>query len=186
MSTLDIVLIVIAAVVAIAIVAIMVVVTRRRAALRRHFGAEYDQLVANDGNRRQADAELRERVDERRHLDIKPLSSASRQAYEDEWRRVQGEFVDTPRVALSQADALISRIMRDRGYPVDDFEHQAAIVSVDHPDVVRDYRSGHGVYMASAGSAKVSTEDLRQGFVHYRSLFDELLEERADNRQEAG
>jgi hypothetical protein len=186
MSTLDILLIVIAAAVVIAIVAILVVMARKRAALRRRFGTEYDQLVAQDGNRRQADAELRERMNERRHLDIKPLSPASRQAYEDEWRRVQGAFVDTPRVALTQADALVSRIMCERGYPVDDFEHQAAIVSVDHPDVVRDYRSGHGVYMASTGSSSVSTEDLRQGFVHYRSLFDELVEEPADDRRQAG
>ena len=62
--------------------------------------------------------------------------------------------------------------MRERGYPVEDFEQQAADVSVDHPDVVEHYRAAHAIH---ASDEQPSTEDLRQALVHYRALFDELL-----------
>jgi hypothetical protein len=62
--------------------------------------------------------------------------------------------------------------MRERGYPVEDFDQQADDVSVDHPHVVEHYRKAHAIQTARDGS----TEDLRQALVHYRALFDELLE----------
>jgi hypothetical protein len=42
--------------------------------------------------------------------------------------------------------------------------------------VVSDYRAGHDV----ARKPDADTEDLRRAMVHYRSLFDELLEDTAD------
>ena len=62
--------------------------------------------------------------------------------------------------------------MRERGYPVEDFEQQAADVSVDHPEVVEHYRKAHAIH----SERSASTEDLRQAMVHYRALFAELLE----------
>ena len=35
--------------------------------------------------------------------------------------------------------------MRDRGYPVEDFDDRAAIISVDHPVVVERYRRAHTI-----------------------------------------
>jgi hypothetical protein len=32
--------------------------------------------------------------------------------------------------------------MAERGYPVEDFEQRAADISVDHPQVVENYRQG--------------------------------------------
>jgi hypothetical protein len=78
---------------------------------------------------------------------------------------------------VSEADRLVTDVMRERGYPIDDFERQAADVSVDHPDVVENYEAGHAIYLRN-DRGDASTEDLRQGFVHYRALFEELLEER--------
>ena len=65
--------------------------------------------------------------------------------------------------------------MRDRGYPMDDFEQRSADISVDHADVVDDYRAGHAISLAN-DNGKASTEDLRQAMVHYRSLFDRMVE----------
>src|SRR5205823_944037 len=82
---------------------------------------------------------------------------------------------------IGEADVLIQRVMRDRGYPTEDFDRRAADVSVDHPDVVNNYRAAHGISVAhTRGNA--STEDLRQALVHYRALFDELLESREPER----
>jgi hypothetical protein len=82
--------------------------------------------------------------------------------------------VDQPAVSLGQADELVLQVMRERGYPMDDFEQRAADISVDHPEVVEHYRAGQ-IVSRSAASGDATTEDMRQGLVHYRALFEELL-----------
>lgn len=194
--------IVIAAVVVVAIVAIVAYVAmqqRRRAELRDTFGPEYERAVARAGDVRQGESELIARRERRDELDIRPLTPTSKSAYVRSWDQTQARFVDDPAGALAQADSLIIAVMRERGYPMDDFEQRASDISVDHPNVVQHYRSAHDVSRRigedhdarSAGSSvpgapTVSTEDLRQGFVHYRALFEELLETEEDERRATG
>jgi len=179
--------IVIAAVVVavVAIVAIVVMRQRRRTELRESFGSEYDRAVAREGDVRKGESDLMARRERRAELDIRPLSPQSRTTYARSWEQTQARFVDNPATALAQADALIIAVMEERGYPMDDFERRAEDISVDHPDVVQHDRAAHDISVrvdedpnASTSStvSDVSTEDLRQGLVHYRALFQELLE----------
>lgn len=171
-----IVLIVVVAVLVVAAVTIRAVVaTRRRRRLQEHFGAEYDGVVEQTGDSKKATSVLQERIDERDKLDIRPLDPTQRDTYGQEWRQVQADFVDAPERSLREADGLVARVMRACGYPVDDFDRRADLVSVDHPDVVRHYRAAHEVFVASQGGAGVSTEQVRQAFVAYRALFSQLL-----------
>lgn len=87
----------------------------------------------------------------------------------------QATFVDSPDTATREADLLVAEVMRDRGYPMDDFEQRAANISVDHPDVVNHYRSAHRVSLANE-NGEATTEELREAMVHYRALFDRLLD----------
>ena len=64
--------------------------------------------------------------------------------------------------------------MEARGYPTRDFDAQADLVSVDHPDVVENYRAAHGIHQR-AQQQQASAEDLREALLRYRSLFGELL-----------
>jgi FtsZ-interacting cell division protein ZipA len=154
---------------------------RRSRRLRERFGPEYDRTVAEAGDRKEAESRLEERTARRERLDIVPLDPADRTRYVEAWRLTQARFVDEPAEATREADRLITAVMRDRGYPIDDFEQRAADVSVDHPQVVDDYRAAQAIAAANERS-EASTEDLRQALVHYRSLFEELLEvDRADN-----
>ena len=130
-------------------------------------------------SKRAANAELAARRDRREQLDIRPLSSAARERYIEQWQIVQAQFVDNPSGAVSSADQLIQSAMADRGYPVKDFETRAADVSVDHPDVVENYRQGHRLAQKTA-DGDGSTEDLRQAMRHYRALFDDLVEPTGD------
>jgi hypothetical protein len=130
------------------------------------------------GGTKQAEIELRARAQQRDKLDIRPLSSAQRDSFEQDWRQVQAEFVDVPLQCLSRADALVLGVMTGRGYPVQDFDQQADLISVDHPTVVEHYRRAHGTFIASQ-SGPISTEQLRQAFISYRALFAELLDERS-------
>lgn len=164
-----------AALVVVALVAWPVVRKRRTVQLQERFGPEYERTVRERGDRRSAEAELEERRERRSQLEVRPLSSAASRRYAEEWRAVQSRFVDEPVAAVGDADRIVTEVMRERGYPMDDFDRQAEVISVDHPHVVEDYREGHAIYRAyDRGDA--STEDLRQAMVHYRSLFDELLE----------
>jgi hypothetical protein len=143
--------------------------------LRKQFGPEYERAVSESGSRQAAEAELEDRRTRREKLEIVPLEPAARDRYLEQWRLVQAQFVDSPTEATRAADRLINEVMRDRGYPVEDFEQRAADISVDHPQVVDDYRAAHAVAEVNERS-EAGTEDLRQALVHYRSLFEELLE----------
>ena len=167
-----IVVLVIVIVALLAVVGMLAYRQRRSAQLREGFGPEYDRAIDEHGDQRAAEAELRERRDRRSTYDIKPLGAADRDRYAERWRATQAKFVDQPASALTDADELLSAVMRDRGYPVEDFEQQAADVSVDHPEVVDHYRRAHAIH----GEKRASTEDLRQAMVHYRALFSELLQ----------
>jgi hypothetical protein len=148
---------------------------RRTMRLRERFGPEYDRAIDSTERRRDAESELQRREERRRRLEIRPLSTEARSRYIENWQVVQAQFVDDPRTAVVSADVLIESVMAERGYPVEDFEQRAADVSVDHPEVVDNYRKGHGLALASAEGGE-STEDLRQAMRHYRTLFDDLLE----------
>jgi hypothetical protein len=152
---------------------------RRTARLQGRFGPEYDRTVEASGSTREAEAELAAREQRRQELDIRPLSQTARDRYVESWQVVQSEFVDDPAIAVASADRLIRSVMEERGYPVDDFDQRAADVSVDHPQVVENYREGHRLADRSA-AGDGSTEDLRQAMRHYRLLFDELVEPAAD------
>lgn len=168
----------------VAILAIVVVVLllawlllrqQRTARLRKQFGPEYERAVSDAGSRQAAEHQLEDRRARRQELEIVALDSAARDRYLEHWRLVQAEFVDSPPAATRAADRLINEVMRERGYPVEDFEQRAADVSVDHPQVVDDYCAAHAVAQANERS-EATTEDLRQALVHYRSLFEDLLE----------
>jgi len=150
--------------------------TRR---LQERFGPEYDRTVERADDRREAESELAARTKRREELEIRPLTMAAMVRYREQWQQVQADFVDSPSTAVTAADALVTEVMRERGYPMDDFEQRAADVSVDHPEVFESYRQGHRLAQRSA-NGDASTEDLRQALQHYRRLFDDLLEPAAD------
>jgi hypothetical protein len=169
--------IVIAAVVVVAVILIAAAVfarRRRRSHLKERFGPEYDRTVDSADRRRQAERELHEREQRHDQLELRPLAPAARERYEQRWATLQSDFVDRPQVAVADADSLIVVVMRDRGYPVEDFDSNRDLLSVEHGRVVDDYRKGHELYLRTV-EGTASTEDLRQAVVAYRSLFEELV-----------
>ena len=147
---------------------------RKRRHLQERFGREYDRTVERSDSARKAERELLERERQRDDLDIRTLSTAERDRYRGLWENVQASFVDRPEGAVREADELVGEVMRARGYPVDDFDRRAELVSVDHPQVVEHYRHAHAVAERDV-RGEVSTEDRRQALVHFRSLFEILL-----------
>jgi hypothetical protein len=172
--------VVIAAAVVIA-VALAVIVARsairrkRTERLKKHFGPEYERAVGEAGDQGAAEKELVARERKRQKLDIVALGPESRAKYAEHWRAVQTAFVDNPSRAVGDADRLVTQVMRERGYPIDDFDQRAADISVDHPTVVEHYRAAHVLHLAQE-QGDIGTEAQREAFVHYRALFEKLLE----------
>jgi hypothetical protein len=83
------------------------------------------------------------------------LHAGERDAMVARWREIQAEFVDEPRTAIQQADALVTEMM----------ERLSRAFASELDQLESRWASGE----------QVSTEDLRQGLQRYRSFFERLL-----------
>lgn len=158
---------------------------RQSERLVQRFGPEYERTLHEHGDRAKAEAELRHRERRVEKLQIVPLAPADARHFAQSWRELQARFVDNPKGVLMDADRLVRELMLRRGYPMGDFDRRAADISVDHPHVVDHYRAAHEIAQRDH-RGEANTEDMRQAVVHYRALFDELLEvgEPAREREE--
>lgn len=174
---------------AIVIVGALLIVRRNRRSdgLRERFGPEYDRAVNQLGGRGEAESELETRRKRVEQLPIRPLSSLDQERFATDWTTTQAQFVDEPSEAINDADRLVAELMQTRGYPVGNFEQRAADISVNYPNVVKHYRAAHTIALDNERGA-ADTETLRQAMVHYKALFEELLETRIttieDHREE--
>jgi hypothetical protein len=169
-------LIAIGAVVVLALIAMAVMSSRkrrRREALRGRFGDEYERKVQEAGRRR-AETHLAEVSDRHDHLELRDLNEASRLRYIERWKALQEQFVDQPGHVLTYADEFVAEVMRERGYPVEDFDEQADLLAIDHPTVVRHYRAAHETQDRTR-TGLVTTEEARVAMLQYRALFEELI-----------
>jgi hypothetical protein len=71
------------------------------------------------------------------------------------WNEIQGGFVDEPRAAVQQADALVSEVV----------EKITRMFASEHGSLESQWKQGNDV----------STEDLRKALQHYRSFFNRLV-----------
>jgi len=148
--------------------------SRRRIRLMQRFGPEYERAIEEYGSEKLADQELVTRARRVQKFHLRELSNETRVRHAVAWENVQRRFVDDPEGAVHEADTLIKTVMRDRGYPIDDFDQRVADLSVDHASVVQHYRAAR-VLAQSNREGLANTEELRQAFVHYRALFADLL-----------
>ena len=169
------IILVVALIAVIGVAAWLYLQKRRTEELRTSFGPEYDRAVREHEDKSKAERVLEERKERVEQLHIRPLPDEDRERFAEHWRSVQAQFVDDPAGATREADRLVGEVMQARGYPVGDFEQRAADVSVNHPRVVQHYRAAHGIALRHERS-EAGTEDLRQAMVHYRALFEDLLE----------
>ena len=167
----------ICAIVVVALLTWMFARRRRSHDLKSQFGPEYDREVNELGSRHKAESELRHRARRVEKLPIRPLPPTERMRYAEMWNHQQARFVDDPAGAVDAADHLVEEVMSKRGYPVGDFDQNAADISVDHPHVVENYRTAHDI-ARRVDRGSVGTEDLRRAMVCFRALFEELLDDR--------
>jgi hypothetical protein len=170
---------IIIAIIAVVVIAIIAFYFSRRRSekLRERFGPEYERSVKESGDRRRAEEQLEKRAERVEKFHLRPIPPEDRARFTQEWDRVQAHFVDAPAGAVAEADQLLGDIMATCGYPMGDFEQRAADISVDHPVVTQNYRAAHEIAVRQA-SGQATTEDLRRAMIHYRALFEDLVNER--------
>ncbi|WP_256863187.1 hypothetical protein [Microbispora sp. GKU 823] len=171
--------VVIVAVLVILAVGYLVSARNRRRHLQDRFGPEYERAVRESDSRKEAEQELLAREERHAKLDIRPLDPQTRERYARKWTEVQERFVDAPGFAVTEADALVTAVMAERGYPTDEFEQRLSDLSVAHAATLDHYRKAHDI-SSRAARQDATTEELRQAMVHYRALFQELLGDGAD------
>jgi FtsZ-interacting cell division protein ZipA len=147
---------------------------QRSGQLREQFGSEYDRTLAEKGDTRRTERELTARQKRVASFHIKTLDADQGLRFSDEWLAIKASFVDDPSAAVTEADALLARVMDARGYPTGDFEQRFADVSVDHSSALEHYRSAHEIALRNA-KGEATTEDLRQAVVNEHDLFAELI-----------
>lgn len=172
--------IVVAFVVVVALILFWLYLQRRRsAALRDRFGEEYDRTIDTRGGRAKAEADLEAREKRVKAFDIRPLGPDERERFTGEWREAKALFVDSPAEAVIRSDRILADMMKTRGYPMTDFEHRHADLTVDHGDVATHYLAGHEI-ADRAGKDETTTEELRRAMNHYERLFDHLVSDTGD------
>jgi len=186
MNTIPLQWIIVAAVVVVALLAVAAWLfyqkKKQSERLQQRFGPEYGRTLGELGGRTKAESELKAREKRVDHLSITPLAPAEATRFSQAWSALQGRFVDNPKGVVVQADQLVRELMLKRGYPMGDFERRAADISVDHPAVVEHYRAAQAI-AARDERGEADTEELRKAVVHYRVLFDEMLDVR-ETKQE--
>jgi hypothetical protein len=145
--------------------------------LRQRFGTEYDRAVQKSGSESKGQAALLDREKRAEKFNIRDVEPAERERFLEQWKTAQARFVDSPKDAITDADALLSSLIQSRGYPVSDFEQRVGNISVDYPKATENYRAAHAVAL-KAGDSATTTEELRTAMVRYHALFEELLRAR--------
>ena len=108
-------------------------------------------------------------------LTVNPLTSVEAARFSGEWRRIQERFGDNPRSALADADCLAQDVMEARGHRMNDFERVPTSIQAEYPRYIENYRRARRISLLIV-RGQAGTVELRQALVHYRSLFEELLE----------
>jgi ABC-type nickel/cobalt efflux system permease component RcnA len=175
-------LIIIAVVIVVAIAAWLFFRQQRSKNLRYQFGPEYEHAVRKYGSSTKAEDALVARQKRIERFHIHSLQADERDRFAEQWHELQSRFVDDPSSSIESADQLVCEVMQARGYPMTEFERRAEDLSVDHPQVVRNYRAAHSMAVRR-DRGEATTEDLRQALVFYRELFDELLEAHTAGRR---
>jgi FtsZ-interacting cell division protein ZipA len=163
-------------IIAIAVVAVAAAFLWQRSRSRRlrsKFGLEYERVIRSEGSARRAEAILERRERQLAKYQTRQLAAEEREQFGHDAQNALEQFVDDPRKAVIEADDIVGRALRARGYPKGDFDHQSAVLSVDYPMVVEFYHEAHAITQR-AGTA--STEELRRAMQNYRSILENILD----------
>ena len=152
------------------VVAAVLLVRRRRSAPRRPSAAP----TARRAPRLRADRGTELARPEQ--LGIRTLTAGERQRYLAAWQGLQERSERLPALALCEADAVVDRLLRQCGYPVDDPRAPGDVVPGRHAQVLASFRAGHALEQINS-SSRSDPEQVRQAMGHFQAAFDAVVAE---------
>ncbi|MBA2528558.1 MAG: hypothetical protein H0V19_01110 [Euzebyales bacterium] len=165
-------LLIAAVVVIVVLIVLFIVVAKRRKEreeLRDRYGAEYDRTVQEQGSKRAAVRDLKEREALHSDLRLRDLNDADRDLIRGHMATLQYRFVEDPADVLLSTDRVVTEVLRARGYPVaEDREKALRLFSVDHPS-----EAGH-VRTVMEGSHHGDVATMRESFLGVRRVLQEV------------
>jgi len=129
------------------------------------------QRPAIDGARKH---ELAQREIKAKRIRQQRLTPSDREKFLAQWKLCQAQFVDDPVAAVTRADQLLAEIMRTRGYSTENIHERMVDIAAAYPHHSKEYREA-GRILELHSHNQASTDDLRTAFLHYRTIFDDLL-----------
>jgi hypothetical protein len=101
-----------------------------------------------------------------------------RHEWETEWAELEPLVVDSPVEALPEVDDLVSRMLRETGYPVDTPD------AVDDegldPEILATYRAAHEFAEQADRGETVDPGDVGQAITLYREIYEHLVSSALD------
>lgn len=149
-------------------------VVRRRAAAADG-GAPAVERPAGGAVRPHAERPAAERRPPRHTLPIRRLDAEGRQRYLAAWEGVQRRFPERPELALSEADTILTSLLGELGFPLDDPRPSAELLPEQHAKVLDSFRAGHALEQANT-SSRSDREQVRRGMRHFADAFTGLLD----------
>lgn len=109
-------------------------------------------------------------------LGIRTLTAGERTRYLAAWEALQRRAERLPELALCEADAVVDRLLRDCGYPVDDPRAPGDVVPGRHAGVLAAYRAGHALEQVTTSSHSDAAQ-VQQAMAHFQAAFDAVVAE---------
>jgi hypothetical protein len=98
-----------------------------------------------------------------------------RHEWESEWQALEEALAEAPADTLPQLDALVARMLEERGFGLDD----AAAREGDEREIMAEFLAAREITrLVQHGSEEVSPGDVAAAVNGYRSVFEYLLAER--------
>ena len=117
-------------------------------------------------------------------LGIRPLTEDERVRYRTAWEGVQSRAENLPALALCEADAVLDRMLRACGYPVDDPRSPTDVAPGWHASVLASFRAGQALEQINT-SSRSDPEQVARGMQHFRLAFEAVIADGQTTRPDA-
>ena len=105
-----------------------------------------------------------------------PLADRTRSRYQIELAELTQRFSEAPVETLREAERLVGRILRDRGYPYLDPNLRPEAVAEHFPTIAEEYRTARTVMQRFDSGKSVGSDEMCEALGNYRTIASGLLE----------
>jgi hypothetical protein len=107
---------------------------------------------------------------------LTPITDRARHRYSREIASLSEQFPAAPVETLREAERLVGRILRDRGFPYLDPAVRPQAVAELFPTIADEYRAARSVMQRFDSGGSVAVDEMRDALGSYRAIASGLLD----------